>query len=40
MSEIDSIRQRAVILFRDGEPMLAETECRRALALNPEHPRR
>ncbi len=38
MSEIDSILQRAAILFRDGEPMLAETECRRALALNPEHP--
>ncbi len=38
MTEIDSILQRAAVLFRDGEPLLAETECRRALALNPEHP--
>lgn len=36
--DIDTLLNRAAKLFRDGEPVLAETECRRALLLNPEHP--
>jgi Flp pilus assembly protein TadD len=36
--DIDTILQRAAALYGDGEPLLAETECRRALTLNPKHP--
>jgi Flp pilus assembly protein TadD len=36
---VDSLIHSALALFRDGEPVLAETACRRALLLDPAHPK-